>query len=138
MQFRNYFEYEGKKYYTGTVLIVKNNGEQKKAIFICYDLQRDKYVYQIGDCKYHLNKNDFQKRLVCITQQLDNSVKIPVTKTKTDMQISCLFIGWTWYIFLMSISAIFNDAIGLWILISVVFFNWRKKKIKEEGTYIEW
>ena len=62
---------------------------------------------------------------------------LPIIKTKKDFQIDGLFLGWMWYIFLMLISVIFNGAIGLWILISIVFFSWRAKKIKREGTYIE-
>ena len=83
-------------------------------------------------------KKALNKNLVSITDKIDTSVHSPVEKKMKDTQIDGLFLGWMWYIFLMIISVIFKDAIGLWILWSVVFFTWRKNKIKKEGTYIEW
>ena len=61
-----------------------------------------------------------------------------IEKRRKDSQIDGLFLGWMWYIFLMLISIVFKEALGLWIFISIVFFKWRSDKIKKEGTYIEW
>ena len=55
-----------------------------------------------------------------------------------DTEIDGLVLGWMWYIFLMVIATVFKDALGLWGLISFVFFTWRSDKIKKEGKYIEW
>lgn len=101
------------------------------------------YVYKFRD-KYgkqytaFVPSDNFFNTIISITDKKDNSVSGPVTKKLKDRDIDGLFLGWLWYIFLMAISTIFKDAIGLWILISVVFFRWRSKKIKEEGTYTEW
>ena len=137
--YQNYFVVNGKKYYTGTVFIVKDLcANQVKASFVCYDTDYHVYVYKIGNCMSRTPDQWFEKLFICVTDKVDEKVHLPITKTKKDRNIDGLVLGWIWYIFLMSLSAIFKDAIGLWILISIVFFTWRAKKIKEEGTYIEW
>lgn len=143
MNLRNYFEYNGKKYYTGTIFIMKVSKMLYEYTFVCYNVD-----YKALLCKSANNQQArslvpiwesvFNKNLVSITNKIDTSVHHPVEKKMKDTQIDGLFLGWMWYIFLMAVSTIFKDAIGLWILWSVVFFSWRKKKIKKEGTYIEW
>lgn len=135
---RNYFTVNGKQYYTGTVFIVNNYGKQTEASFICYDTDKKKYIYKIKDCTWQVHDELFWKNFISITDKNDSRARMPVTKTRKDTEIDGLFIGWVWYIFLMAISSIFKDAVGLWILISVIFFSWRHDKIKKEGTYIEW
>lgn len=143
MAYRNYFVYNGKQYYTGTIFIVNEYGKQIEAIFICYNVDTKNYIYKVKNktidgCRCIVYKKYFYDHLASITDKVDNTVRIPVEKRMKDSQIGGLFLGWMWYIFLMIISVIFKDAIGLWILWSVVFFRWRKKKIKKEGTYVEW
>lgn len=135
---QNYFVVNGVKYYTGTVFIVNNMGQHTEASFVCYDQDRQRYVYKIKDHTWHADEKNFQNRFICVTDKVDNIITGPTVKTKSDIRIDGLFIGWMWYIFLMAISALFKDAIGLWFLISIVFFAWRSSKIKKEGTYIEW
>lgn len=135
---QNYFIVDGEKYYTGTVFIIKDGGKPSEASFICYDTDHLRYIYKIKGCTWYVDPENFQRWFVAVTDKVDEKVHMPVTKTKKDTEIDGLFIGWMWYIFLMAISVVFKDAIGLWIFISVVFFSWRKKKRKEEGTYIEW
>lgn len=141
---QNYFILNGKKYCTGTVLIINDLGTHVEATFICYDTERERYVYKIkgrpgrNACTCFDTQIGFFQKIVSITGTVDSNAHLPVTKTLKDTEIDGLFIGWLWYIFLMAISTIFYDRIGLWILISVVFFSWRKKKIKENGTYTEW
>lgn len=135
---QNYFVANGKRYYTGTVFVVNNMGQRTDASFVCYDRDRKRYVYKIKDHTFHVDEKTFNNRFINVTNRANSTVVGPVVKTKSDMQVNGLFLGWMWYIFLMALSAIFKDAIGLWILISVVFFNWRSEKIKKEGTYVEW
>jgi hypothetical protein len=135
---QNYFVIDGKKYYTGTIFIVNDIGNQTEASFICYDTERSRYVYKIKDCIHHVDPKTFNTRFISVTDKFDYKIRMPVTKVMKDDEIDGLFLGWIWYIFLMATSTIFKGAIGLWCLISIVFFSWRKKKIEEEGTYIEW
>ena len=135
---QNYFLSNGEKYYTGTVFVVYHNGKQVEATFICYDTKYQKFIYKIKDCTYIVGVDEFRKRFVSITGEKNYIASAPTEQKMKDSEIDGLFIGWVWYIFLMAISSIFKDAIGLWVLISVVFFSWRANKIKKEGTYIEW
>ena len=135
---QNYCVINGKKYYTGSVFIVNHCGQQTEAAFICYDTDRSRYVFKVNNCVCFETHSSLQRKLISSTNKFNSKVHMPETKTKKDSEIDGLFLGWMWYIFLMAISTIFKDAIGLWILISVVFFGYRSKKIKEEGTYIEW
>lgn len=135
---QNYFVVDNKRYDTGTVFIVYHNGNEVEASFLYYDTEYKKYAYKIKDCVWYVDEKTFNLRFVSVTDKFNHSVSIPQTKTMKDIEVDGLFIGWVWYIFLMIISTIFNDAIGLWILISIVFFSWRSDKIKKEGTYVEW
>lgn len=136
--FQNYFNVNGQRYYTGTVFMIQYMGEKKEASFICYNTSRSEFIYKIGNCRWHSRDKYFWEHFVNVTNKVDQNVHMPTYKRKRDVEIDGLFLGWVWYIFLMLISTIFKDAIGLWILISWVFFSWRARKIKEEGTYIEW
>ena len=134
----NYIIVNKTKYYTGTVFVINFNGKIQEAAFVCSIPKANKILFKLSDKRWWINADDFRKRIIEITNKVDTSVRMPIENTMKDRYIDGLFIGWLWYIFLMSISVIFKDAIGLFVLISVVFFSWRKKKIKEEGTYIEW
>lgn len=135
---QNYFVHNGEKYYTGTVIIIKYLGEPVEASFVYYDADRLKYFYKIKSCVWSVSSQMFQDILVAVTDKRDETINMPVSRTLKDGEIDGLTAGWVWYILLMAISTIFNDAALLWVLISVVFFNWRKSKIEKEGTYIEW
>ena len=137
--FRDYFDYNGKRYYTGTVLLVQHQPKKKAEVtFVCYSEKLDQYVYKYGDCNYFLNENNFKSKIICVTDKVNNRVHAPVVKTKDIREISGMHIGCLWYVFLMGISVIFNEAIGLWIFITIMFIMWVKRKVKEEGNYIEW
>lgn len=137
-EFLNYFVWNGVKYYTGTVIVVNDMGRQVEATFVCYDKTYNYYVYRVKECRHMVRPAQFKQALVKITNKIDKNVHIPAVKTLKDTEIDGLFLGWMWYIFLMAVATIFKGNIAWWILISCVFFNWRAKKIKEEGTYIEW
>lgn len=137
--FRNYFDYNGERYYTGTVFIIKHVAKgTAEATFVCYDTERRRYVYKIEDKKCFWNEQAFYRDIVKVTSRVNNTVNFPQTSKIKDSQINGLALGWMWYIFLMAIVTIFKDNIGLWIIISIIFFSWRAEKIKKEGTYIEW
>lgn len=141
----NYFEYEGKKYYAGTEFQIRKNPYDdpkysEPAIFLYYDSEYDDYIYRMKfSRKVFINTSKlFFQKFCYVTKASTDSIGVPERKQLKDYQIPKLFFGWFWYVFLMSISLIFNGFIIWWALISIVFFNWRKKVIEEEGHYIEW
>ena len=137
----DYFMIDEKKYYTGTVFKTKHYGD---AVFVCTyypeHMKGAHIVYKVmstgGERWTPIDM--FKNEVMCITGAVDNATEMPRQKRMRDRDIDGMALGWLWYIFLMAISTIFKDAIGLWILISVVFFSWRANKIQKEGTYIEW
>ena len=135
----NYFIVNDKKCYTGTCFKVKEMGQVVDAVFVCtYFASHTYIVYKIQDGKRFVPISMFPKYFVCLTNAVDSETKMPKTKKVRDRDINGMALGWMWYIFLMAIATIFKDNIGLWILISVVFFSWRSNKIQKEGAYIEW
>lgn len=135
---QNYILLNGKKYYSGSVFIVNCMGKESEAVLIGYNKEYDSYFFKINNKTCRMKDVVFKNNFVRIADGVNINVHIPTEKKRKDLDIDGLFLGWVWYIFLMAIATIFNGAIFLWIMISIIFFNWRAKKIKEEGTYIEW
>jgi hypothetical protein len=140
-----YFVYNGKRYESGTKFLF---GSKQIGTFLWRDDESGyiSYIYTPMPSCYNMlpapniairKSNDFWKVFKGVTGEIDNSIKPPVIKQKSDSQIDGLAAGWLWYIFLMVASVIFNDVIGLWILWSFIFFTWRSDKIKKEGFYYE-
>lgn len=140
---QDYFVFEGKTYYTGTVFKVKEYHYpygvcEKEAIFVAYNPNYNHVKFQVGS-QGHLKRPDMLKGwIVSVTNKIDATVKSPVLKKKKDSEIDGLVTGWLWYIVLMAVSTIFNDRIGLWGLWCWIFFSWRHEKIQKEGYYYEW
>lgn len=102
-EFLNYFVWNGVKYYTGTVIVVKDMGRPVEAAFVCYDKTYNRYVYKIKDWQCSVYPKQFEELLVEVTDKRNNKVHMPVVKTLKDSQIEGLFLGWMWYIFLMAV-----------------------------------
>lgn len=136
--YRNYFVVDGEKYYTGTIFTLNEMGKEVEATFICYDTEHNRYIYRIDGCTWRSSDKYFQKFFIAVTDKRDSKEHMPVKKKMNEFNISGMFLGWVWYIFLMLIIVLFRERIGLWILTTAVFFSWRSNKIKKEGTYIEW
>lgn len=142
---QNYFIYNGIKYYTGTEIIIlkypyNNPVFSDLAYFIYYDVINDIYAYRLklSNRIFIQHGQIFKNEFGGITGKVNSSIVVPQTKQLKDFQIPSLFIGWGWYIFIMSVGLIFNARIIIWIFTSIIFFNWRNKKIEEEGYYVEW
>lgn len=135
---QNYILLNGEKYYSGSVFIVNCMGKESEAVLIGYNKEYDSHFFKINNKTCRMKDVVFKNNFVRIADGVNINVHIPTEKKRKDLDIDGLFLGWVWYIFLMAISVIFKGAIVLWTIISVVFFSWRAKKIKEEGTYVEW
>lgn len=135
--YRNYFDWKGNRYYTGSVFKVFNGKEE---IFVGYNLNNDTCSFTAKGCNHMWNvpDNKLTLRLLEYTGKKDYSIKCPVEMQKSDMEIDGMFTGWVWYIVLMATSMIFKEFIYLWALITWLFFSWRTDKIEREGKYYEW
>lgn len=138
MIMQNYIIVNGKKYCAGSIFVVNCMGQVCDATFIGHNAERESYFFNINNKICRMHAHVFEKSLVSTTTRIDPNVRLPASKQKKELEINGMLLGWMWYIFLMAVSFIFKDVIGLWIAISIIFFTWRSKKIKEEGMYIEW
>ena len=135
---QNYIDINGTKYYTGSVFILNHMGKHAEATFVYCNSDHNYYFFKINGKDCGMSGEAFNANLVEITNKFNTNVRMPIRKRKNEFEIDGMLIGWAWYIFLMAISFIFKDAFILWILITVIFFAWRAKKIKKDGEYIEW
>lgn len=141
----NYFVYNGKRYYAGSEIKIRDSLYKDPvynhlATFHYHDLEHDNYFYRMHNTgTTFVDKGDlFFKKLCGVSKEADGSIGAPQEKQLKDSQIPRLAIGWVWYIFIMLVSLIFNGRFVIWTIASIVFFRWRKEVIKEEGHYVEW
>lgn len=149
---QHYFVYKDVKYYSGTEILIKQNDVitgrlcNKKATFLYHNTEWNTYAFKINGHTCVYPQKDFFNVFVgvtdCITHEQDatdimnrhvciqNHNKYTLSK---ELNIDGLFIAWTWYIFIMLAAIFFNARIGIWLLASVIFFNYRNKKLKEAG-----
>lgn len=146
---QNYFIYNGKQYVSGTIIIVKdydraaNCTYETEAVFLYHDLSRNVYAFKFKnkDCVYIYPELSFYNMLVSIaenkidTNYIYSEFEKPAKQwtLEREMSIDGLLISWIWYIFIMMVGVIFKDRILIWIFASIVFFNYRNKKLKERG-----
>lgn len=141
-----YVVYKGKRYNSGdTINIIRYidqygniyaNPRHETGIFLDCDEEKDEYRFLVDGNICCLNKSCFF-RAMCdkkIPEEgtLHSTNKVSKKMTfKDELKIEGLFIAWIWYIFIMLILIIFNERIIGWIGASVIFFNYRDKKLKE-------
>lgn len=142
---QDYFTYQGKRYESGNIIVMHIFNVHSRSMchtkceFLYYDTTEDVYVVKVygGEKKY---KSDLFFRCFCynyneiVAQEHAkyHNQNQQLTFSK-ELNVDGLFIAWMWYVFIMVIAIIFKDCIGIWILASVVFFNYRNKKLKEAG-----
>ncbi len=134
----DYFEYNGVRYGIGTKFTTKNEyGMVIKAVFQGKNYGGYSIMYKdvCNKTTFKIISND--KLISSILEILDGNYYTELEQSKQyipDSKISELVVGWMMYIFVMAVLTIFNKRLLSWIVVSVYFFNWRKK-IKEKNTY---
>lgn len=142
---QNFFIHDGVKYLSGAQIKILKPPYNDPifsdlAYFVYYNVEYDTVWYKMaftGQNRGCPMKN-FLEMFGGATGKVDPSIHPPQVKQLKDSQIPGLMLGWIWYIVIMAVGVIFKEAIGIWIIASIVFFNWRKKKIEKEGHYVEW
>lgn len=141
---QNYFVYNGKRHEEGTIIILSRFDIyskmvcETKAKFLYYDTETNEYIVEIYGKEYKYDTKYFNNSFVRI---YDPNVKYTNVKNQPEksysfsdeLNIDGLLIAWIWYVFIMVVGIIFYERIGIWILASVIFFNYRNKKLKEAG-----
>lgn len=145
---QNYFVYNKKQYYSGTVIVVNrydwktNCRAIQECIFIYHNTDNNKVLYKVrNQCETdYCSWEEFNNRLVKITNEIDfEGIKteygwhFPKRTLKKELNIDGMFIAWIWYIFIMLILTIFKGRILAWIGVTIIFMNYREKKLREAG-----
>ena len=141
---QNYFVHNNKRHESGTIIVLSRFDIYSKRVcdtkakFLYYDTEMNEYTVEIygKECAY--TEKFFYDNLIKIYDPNKPIVNTQVVNTKThtfsdELNIDGLFIAWMWYVFIMVVGVIFHDRVGIWVLASVVFFNYRNKKLKEAG-----
>jgi hypothetical protein len=139
---QNYFVYNGHRYNTGDSLRVcwynppyTQNCKIKEAIFVNCDPERDQYNFIVDGRSFCYTQKLFY-RIICKTtpkSSVQGEIQIQKRTFSDELNIDGMLIAWIWYIFIMAIAVIFNDCIMMWIIASIVFFNYRNKKLNKGG-----
>lgn len=151
--FQGYFVYNGNVYPSGTIVKIQLKNDvlktvtEEKMIFCSISGNNIYGCREIAIKRVHFFSEDqFFASLIEVTEQIDSSFtdaekqkQIRLDKYnkkptfKEQMNVDGLGLAWVWYIFIMTVAIIFNDRVGIWLLASVIFFNYRRKKLREEG-----
>jgi hypothetical protein len=143
---QSYFIYKGDKYYSGTTIEINkydpifNKNNKINAIF-SHITGDNKYVVKVNNNVFVYTENDFFKILISVINKIEaknDTYEILNAKDKKhkfadELNIEGMPIAWIWYIFIIAIGTIFNGRIGIWIIASIIFFNYRNKKIRKAG-----
>lgn len=151
--FQRYFVYDGKTYKSGTIVKMKLLHPVLKTTSEEYMIFGSVSGNNLYACRepvsrgwHYFSEENFFKSLVEVADKVcadytdrenKNIAKAEkyshMPTFKEQMDIDGLGLAWVWYIFIMAVITIFNDRIGLWILASVIFFGYRKRKLREKG-----
>ena len=137
-----YFEFKGARYPVGTVVRItekemkrigadspyitilnhyeNSNGTHSCLIMKSYD---DWGITKSCEMNTFFSKfEDIVEEVVLLpTKQRGNRYK--------DTEVDAMLYGWIYYILVMLIATIFNGRIFIWIVASIIFWTWRKRKL---------
>ena len=141
---QNYFVHNGKRYDTGTMIVlsrfdyISRKVCNIKSTFLYYNTDTKEYIVEIYGKEYVYTETDFYNDFLHVYEKnkpianMQNQANVKHTFSD-ELGIDGLLIAWIWYIFIMAVGIIFYDRIGIWILASIIFFDYRNKKLKEAG-----
>ena len=147
---QNYFIHNGKKYKSGDIVIIKElishytcTFTNKKVKFLYYENDKDLYIVEYNNNIETYTGNFFSKFFCGSESDVLEKQKFQFANTNVnennkrsltdELNVDGLFIAWVWYIVIMMFAAILYDRIFIWVIASIIFFNYRNKKLKEAG-----
>lgn len=135
---QDYFVYNDRRYNAGDLIpfmffdgkVGRSYRTQVK--FLYYNTDTKEYFIEVYRKEYSYTENIFYRNICnpVVPRAPDVNNKFTFSD---ELNIDGLLIAWIWYVFIMVVGTIFYDRIGIWILSSIVFFNYRNKKLKEAG-----
>ena len=140
---KNYFEYKGRKYYKGTIVQIY---EKDRINFGFYNMLRFTGCDNDNSICYFSSLYDLWHQYSIPDNQLETCIEIIAVPCGLEIQenqdikvdpkyIDGIVSAWIWYILAMIFGLFLKgpiNTIGTWVLASIVFFGWRRKKMKGE------
>lgn len=142
---QEYFELQGEKYNSGDTFYILWYGKYSttpnicKAKFLWYDTETELYHIKIDGRDSVISQNIFgkwfrSKAYMDEQKYIAQKRKEPRQATMSDeIRIDSLLIAWVWYVIIMAIGVLFYDRIAIWIIASIIFFRYRRNKLREAG-----
>ena len=138
---KKYFLYKGKQYFVGTIIKIHPEMRDK---FNFYAMLRFIKYDSISQLCYFTSLYDSWKSYIIPEKQLNKYIEAIVhsgdlvddtmyCQNNNPNYIEGIVDAWIWYIISMLFSCMlngFHNVICAWILASIIFFSWRRKKIK--------
>ena len=134
---QNYFIYNGKQYFIGTIIEINTTyqsycGFHSKLQFQGYNTIDNLYYFSSLYDSWEIYKFSYSQVSLYIEKILITESLRFNNKTTKSEYIDGIISAWIWYILIM-IGALFFKGIGniliTWIFTSWIFFTWRYKKI---------
>lgn len=136
---KDYVVCKGKRYSSGDTMDILwytngyTNVRPYTATFLDCDEDKDEYRFIVDGLTYCWNKVCFYQ-IVPNNKKTKSNIQHPKTVTfKNELNIDGMIYAWMWYILLMAIFTIFNGRIIFWIVTTIIFTNYRNKKLREAG-----
>ena len=146
-----YFDYNGKRYQTGQVILIKGYDSlthepiAKEAVFVWYEPNSGRYEYKkIGNMYGSVVEpaRTFEDQLIGVVegrlemQYVDREFNEWYQRNKKltfaeELEVKGMLGAWTTYIFAMLLSLVCMQWFFGWIISSLVFFTYRHNKLEE-------
>ena len=130
---KNYFEYSGNRYYEGTIVEFDNTG-YPQAKYGEYTGTADLFTIMKSPTERFANDTRLlfmnnEHNIVRIVNAVDSYSKVEKIKVYKDTDCNDMFYAWIAYIVAMIFATILYDRLIAWLLITVIFYFYRKSKL---------
>ena len=132
---KNYFEYNGKKYYEGTIIEFEDKGKIKYGE---YSGSGDVFTSMTTPDTYEANGRAgfFADGMTVqrVIKPIDSYSKIEMVKAYKDTECDHMFYAWVVYITVMIFATLLNERLIAWVCITIYFCVYRKRKLYVSKT----
>ncbi len=137
---QDYFVYNSHRYNAGDHISFRffdyrvGRSYETKVKFLYYDTESKEYFIEVYGKEYSYREELFYRNIYERDSSSNQATREPKEHTFSDeLKIRDLRITWVLYIVAMLISIVFYDRLLAWIFVSIIFFTYRHKKLKEYG-----
>ena len=134
---KNYFNYNGRPHYIGTLVKINDNHKQHCGFyttlkFTGYDINDNSYCFSSLYDMWKIYKFSNEEISMYIETILEEGNCITEKKKMNPQYIEGIVSAWIWYILIMLFALFFKGTANIlitWIAATFIFFRWRYNKI---------